>query len=110
MLRSRGVRLYESFGFDDRLELGRHNSFGSWSDGETSHQLQLKLGDKDLTFPGTGVAAESAFPVLRGLRGKIVIPLKGEAVGIRVDDGYGVAVEWRLTTTRTVVRDDSVFV
>lgn len=65
------------FGVDGTLVWGRHNCPGSWNDGETSRQLQLKLGDELLTVPGTGVAADMAFPVLKDLCGKIVTPLKG---------------------------------
>jgi hypothetical protein len=61
---------------DGTIVWGRHNCPGSWNDGETSRQFQLKLNDPSITVPGTGVAADSAFPVLGGDCGKVVTPLK----------------------------------
>ncbi|EGZ24545.1 hypothetical protein PHYSODRAFT_479272, partial [Phytophthora sojae] len=64
------------YGVDGTLVWGRHNCPSSWNDGETSRQLQEKLTNPDFTVPGTGVAADSAFPVAREAIGKIVTPLK----------------------------------
>ncbi|KAF0768492.1 hypothetical protein AaE_002778 [Aphanomyces astaci] len=64
------------FGVDGTIVWGRHNFAGSWNDGDTSLKLQVKLLDERRTAVGTGVVADSAFPVRDGLRGKIRTPLK----------------------------------
>ncbi|ETL37704.1 hypothetical protein L916_10651 [Phytophthora nicotianae] len=64
------------YGVDGTLVWGRHNLPGSWNDGETSRQLQLRLADPLWTVEGCGVVADSAFPVSRALFGRIRTPLK----------------------------------
>lgn len=63
------------FGVGGTIVWARHNCPGSWNDGETSRQLQLKLGS-DLTEAVTGLVADSAFPVIKGMNGKTIMPLK----------------------------------
>ncbi|ETN03941.1 hypothetical protein PPTG_15256 [Phytophthora nicotianae INRA-310] len=64
------------YGCDGTLIWAKLNCPGSWNDGEMSFALQEKLADVRITVPGTGVAADTAFPASKGTRGRIVTPLK----------------------------------
>ncbi|EGZ10212.1 hypothetical protein PHYSODRAFT_522767 [Phytophthora sojae] len=64
------------YGCDGTLVWAKHNYPGSWNDGEISFALQEKLADPDMTVQGTGVAADTAFPVSKGMRGRIITPIK----------------------------------
>ena len=64
------------YGFDGTLVWGKHNCPGSWNDGDTSRVLQQKLADGRYTADGTGICADSAFPVSGDCFGRIVTPLK----------------------------------
>ena len=64
------------YGVDGTLVWGKHNCPGSWSDGDTSRALQAKLADSVFTVAGSGVCADSAFPVSADCFGRIITPLK----------------------------------
>ncbi|RHY06653.1 hypothetical protein DYB36_000403 [Aphanomyces astaci] len=64
------------FGADGTIVWCRHNFVGSWNDGDTSINLQMKLLDGKRTAAGHGVVADAAFPVRGELLGKIRTPLK----------------------------------
>ena len=64
------------YGVDGTLVWGRHNCPGSWNDDDTSRSLQRKLADPRYTADGTGICADSAFPVSGDCFGRIVTPLK----------------------------------
>ncbi|KAG3079672.1 hypothetical protein PI124_g12755 [Phytophthora idaei] len=64
------------YGCGGTLFWAKHNCPGSWNDGEMSIALQEKLPDPRITVPGTGVAADTAFPVSKEMQGRIVTPLK----------------------------------
>jgi hypothetical protein len=64
------------FGVDGTVCWGKHNIVGSWNDGDTSRKFQEKLLDENINLPNHGVLSDSAFPVRKGLEGKILTPLK----------------------------------
>ena len=66
------------FGVDGCLIWGKHNFSGSWNDSETSRDFQEKLADPNLTLPGHGALADTAFPVRGCPLGAIMTPLKGK--------------------------------
>ena len=55
---------------------GKHNFPGSWNDGNTSLDFQLKLLDPARTNQNSKVASDTAFPVTGDLAGRIITPLK----------------------------------
>jgi hypothetical protein len=64
------------FGVDGTIIWGRHNSPGSWNDGETSRELREILLNPAMTLQNYGIVADSAFPVSNAMHNRIVTPLK----------------------------------
>lgn len=64
------------FSVDGLIIWAKHNCVGSWNDGDMSRELQEKLLCADLCEEDHGIVADTAFPVSKGLRGKIISPLK----------------------------------
>jgi hypothetical protein len=64
------------YGVDGCLVWARHNFVGSWNDGDTSRDLQIKLADETINVDGHGVLSDSAFPVSEICFNRILTPLK----------------------------------
>jgi hypothetical protein len=64
------------YGASGLMHWCRHNFVGSWNDGDTSLEFQLKLNEPDKNLPGHGVLADSAFPVSDICFNRIITPLK----------------------------------
>jgi hypothetical protein len=64
------------YGADGTVVWAKFNYPGSWNNGEISRSFQEKLINSTKTIPGTGVVADSAFPVCDGMFGHIIMPMK----------------------------------
>ena len=64
------------FGVDGTLIWGKHNCVGSWNDGDMSREMCDNLLDLEKTLLEFGVVADTAFPVTKEMRRKIITPLK----------------------------------
>lgn len=65
---------------DGTIVWSKHNYPGSWNDGETSRNFQLKLSRCDINLPGYGVLSDSAFPVSGDMFRRIMTPCKEEDI------------------------------
>ncbi|GMF41515.1 unnamed protein product [Phytophthora fragariaefolia] len=65
------------FSADGLIVWSKHNYPGSWNDADTSPDFRAKLLDKNLNPDSRyGVIADSAFPCVDDMRGRIMTPLK----------------------------------
>ncbi|KAJ3344741.1 hypothetical protein GGF32_008953 [Allomyces javanicus] len=64
------------FAPDGTIVWAKLNCPGSWNDGDTNREFQERLLNERYTLAGSGVVADSAFPVSGELNGRIRTPLK----------------------------------
>ena len=64
------------FGVDGTIIWAKHNCPGSWNDSENSREFKDLLKDPAMTLDGYGVVADSAFPVSKAMKDRIITPLK----------------------------------